>query len=152
MSAAQPDLADGEDEGARGGRSARTTTVIPPDQIGGLTRFYASDFPGVEDLVVVNVKEIAEVGAYVALLEYNEVEGMILLSELSRRRIRSINRLLRVGRNEVRPAARPPARCASSARPRTAQRRRTARAAPATPSPYTICASRRPPPLAARRW
>ena len=40
-------------------------------------------------------------GAYVQLLEYNGVEGMILLSELSRRRIRSINRLVRVGRNEV---------------------------------------------------
>lgn len=40
-------------------------------------------------------------GAYVQLLEYNNIEGMILLSELSRRRIRSINRLIRVGRNEV---------------------------------------------------
>jgi hypothetical protein len=35
------------------------------------------------------------------LLEYNNIEGMILLSELSRRRIRSINKLLRVGKNEV---------------------------------------------------
>jgi translation initiation factor 2 subunit 1 len=34
-------------------------------------------------------------------LEYDEVEGMILLSELSRRRIRSIQKLIRVGRNEV---------------------------------------------------
>lgn len=39
-------------------------------------------------------------GAYVNLLEYNNIEGMILLSELSRRRIRSINKLIRVGRNE----------------------------------------------------
>lgn len=29
------------------------------------------------------------------------MEGMILLSELSRRRIRSIQKLIRVGRNEV---------------------------------------------------
>lgn len=35
------------------------------------------------------------------LQEYDDIEGMILLSELSRRRIRSINRLIRVGRNEV---------------------------------------------------
>jgi translation initiation factor 2 subunit 1 len=34
-------------------------------------------------------------------LEYDNVEGMILLSELSRRRIRSIQKLIRVGRNEV---------------------------------------------------
>jgi translation initiation factor 2 subunit 1 len=40
-------------------------------------------------------------GAYVKLLEYNDTEGMILLSELSRRRIRSIQKLIRVGRNEV---------------------------------------------------
>ncbi|CAN6620471.1 eukaryotic translation initiation factor 2 subunit alpha [Trichomonascus vanleenenianus] len=40
-------------------------------------------------------------GAYVKLLEYDEIEGMILLSELSRRRIRSIQKLIKVGRNEV---------------------------------------------------
>jgi translation initiation factor 2 subunit 1 len=40
-------------------------------------------------------------GAYVSLLEYNNIEGMILLSELSRRRIRSINKLIRVGRTEI---------------------------------------------------
>ena len=40
-------------------------------------------------------------GAYVKLLEYDTIDGMILLSELSRRRIRSIQKLIRVGRNEV---------------------------------------------------
>lgn len=49
---------------------------------------------------MVNVRSIAEMGAYVHLLEYNNIEGMILLSELSRRRIRSINKLIRIGRNE----------------------------------------------------
>jgi len=34
-------------------------------------------------------------------LEYDNTEGMILLSELSRRRIRSVQKLIRVGRNEV---------------------------------------------------
>jgi len=37
----------------------------------------------------------------VKLLEYDNIDGMILLSELSRRRIRSIQKLIRVGRNEV---------------------------------------------------
>lgn len=50
---------------------------------------------------MVNVKQIAEMGAYVKLLEYDNIDGMILLSELSRRRIRSIQKLIRVGRNEV---------------------------------------------------
>ena len=55
-------------------------------------------------------------------LEYDNTEGMILLSELSRRRIRSVQKLIRVGRNEVvvvlrvdkekgaHPPARPPRR------------------------------------------
>lgn len=63
-------------------------------------RFYSEKFPEVDDVVMVNVQDIENVGAYVRLLEYNDIEGMILLSELSRRRIRSINKLLRVGRNE----------------------------------------------------
>ena len=45
---------------------------------------------------MLQVKSIAEMGAYVSLLEYNGIEGMILLSELSRRRIRSITKLIKV--------------------------------------------------------
>lgn len=63
-------------------------------------RFYKHRYPGLEDVVMVNVRSIAEMGAYVSLLEYNGIEGMIMLSELSRRRIRSINKLVRIGRNE----------------------------------------------------
>lgn len=63
-------------------------------------RFYKEKYPEVEDVVMVNVRSIAEMGAYVYLLEYNNIEGMILLSELSRRRIRSINKLIRVGKTE----------------------------------------------------
>ncbi|CAD5207990.1 unnamed protein product [Bursaphelenchus xylophilus] len=63
-------------------------------------RFYANEFPEVEDTVVVKVHKIAEMGAYVTLSEYNNKDGMILLSELSRRRIRSVNKLIRVGRSE----------------------------------------------------
>ncbi|OLL25622.1 Eukaryotic translation initiation factor 2 subunit alpha [Neolecta irregularis DAH-3] len=64
-------------------------------------RYYENKYPEVDDLVVVQVKSIAEMGAYVKLLEYDNIEGMILLSELSRRRIRSVQKLIRVGRNEV---------------------------------------------------
>ncbi|KAG8931628.1 hypothetical protein FRC03_003117 [Tulasnella sp. 419] len=64
-------------------------------------RYYEQKFPEVDDLVMVQVRQIAEMGAYVKLLEYDNIEGMILLSELSRRRIRSIQKLIRVGRNEV---------------------------------------------------
>ncbi|BDA46886.1 Eukaryotic translation initiation factor 2 subunit 1 [Coccomyxa sp. Obi] len=63
-------------------------------------RMYESKYPDVDDVVMVQVKSIAEMGAYVSLLEYNGIEGMILLSELSRRRIRSITKLIKVGRQE----------------------------------------------------
>lgn len=63
-------------------------------------RFYKARFPEIEEVVMVNVRSIAEMGAYVHLLEYNNIEGMILLSELSRRRIRSINKLIRIGKTE----------------------------------------------------
>lgn len=63
-------------------------------------RFYQSKFPEVDDVVMANVRSIAEMGAYVHLTEYHNIEGMILLSELSRRRIRSINKLIRIGKTE----------------------------------------------------
>lgn len=63
-------------------------------------RFYKHRYPKLEDVVMVNVRSIAEMGAYVSLLEYDDTEGMIMLSELSRRRIRSINKLVRIGRSE----------------------------------------------------
>ena len=88
-------------------------TTFSPDDNGGFRvyvgddkanlncRFYENKYPEVESVVMVNVRNIADMGAYVSLLEYNNIEGMILLSELSRRRIRSIHKLIRVNRNEV---------------------------------------------------
>lgn len=76
-------------------------------------RMYENKFPEVEDFVVVVVKSISEMGAYVSLLvhfllcsafitkEYNNIEGLILQTEFSRRRIKSITKLVRVGRQEV---------------------------------------------------
>lgn len=36
-------------------------------------RFYAEKYPEIEDTVMVNVRSIAEMGAYVSLLEYNNI-------------------------------------------------------------------------------
>lgn len=66
----------------------------------GRVRFYEKKYPDQDELVMVRVKSIAEMGAYVQLLEYGNIEGMILLSELSRRRIRSVSKLIRIGRDE----------------------------------------------------
>ena len=64
-------------------------------------------------------------GAYVSLLEYNNIEGMILLSELSRRRIRSVTKLIKVSggargrsrRQAATPGCRPAAQCALATQP-----------------------------------
>lgn len=62
---------------------------------------YEKQFPDIDEEVVVLVNKVIDMGVYVTLLEYNNAEGMIPLSELSRRRIRSIGKLIRVGRQEI---------------------------------------------------
>eukprot|EP00010_Vexillifera_abyssalis_P005703 CAMPEP_0201560200 /NCGR_PEP_ID=MMETSP0173_2-20130828/78147_1 /ASSEMBLY_ACC=CAM_ASM_000268 /TAXON_ID=218659 /ORGANISM="Vexillifera sp., Strain DIVA3 564/2" /LENGTH=281 /DNA_ID=CAMNT_0047974643 /DNA_START=37 /DNA_END=882 /DNA_ORIENTATION=+ len=64
-------------------------------------RYYENEYPDVDELVMVRVNRVTEIGAYVSLLEYNKKEGIILLSNLSRKRIRSVNKHVRVGRQEV---------------------------------------------------
>ena len=64
-------------------------------------RFYRQLFPKIDELVMVKVRHVDQVGANVLLLEYNNIEGLIMLGELSKKRIRSVTRLTRVGRKEV---------------------------------------------------
>lgn len=40
-------------------------------------RFYKHKFPECDEVVMVNVRQIAEMGSYVNLLEYNKIEGYI---------------------------------------------------------------------------
>uniref|UniRef100_A0A3B0MKA5 Eukaryotic translation initiation factor 2 alpha subunit, putative n=1 Tax=Theileria annulata TaxID=5874 RepID=A0A3B0MKA5_THEAN len=67
----------------------------------GDCRFYEQKYPEPEDLVMVKVNRIEAQGVYVSLLEYDDREGLILLNELSKRRYRSINKLVKIGRHEV---------------------------------------------------
>jgi len=97
---------------ANGNISAENTTAAPisvpsnnasflaTQKVTLTCRFYEEKYPEKEQVVVARVREIAEMGAYANLLEYNSIEGMILMSELSRRRIRSVNKLIRQGRDE----------------------------------------------------
>ena len=47
------------------------------------------------------ISEIFDDGAYVELLEYNRIKGMLLSSELSRKRVNYVKRLIKEGREEV---------------------------------------------------
>ncbi|XP_078178137.1 eukaryotic translation initiation factor 2 subunit alpha homolog [Carex rostrata] len=63
-------------------------------------RMYEAKYPEVDMAVMIQVHHITETGVYVSLLEYNNMEGIIPLSELSRRRIRSVSSLIKVGHQE----------------------------------------------------
>mmetsp|Transcript_57213 Transcript_57213/g.51511 ORF Transcript_57213/g.51511 Transcript_57213/m.51511 type:complete len:340 (-) Transcript_57213:49-1068(-) len=64
-------------------------------------RMYENDYPQTGDHVIVEVKKIVDMGAYCNLLEYNNLEGMLLMSELQRRRIRSVKKVIKEGRQEI---------------------------------------------------
>lgn len=93
------------DATADAGAGAGATKVEEVDSVINPTalrcRFYEKKFPDADEVVMVNVTRITQMGAYVTLLEYNNIEGMVMYSELSRRRIRSINKLIRVGKQEA---------------------------------------------------
>jgi translation initiation factor 2 subunit 1 len=65
-----------------------------------LCRMYENDLPSINDIVAVKVKEITDTMVYVSLLEYNNIEGVIQLSELSKKRFRSINKIIQVNNIE----------------------------------------------------
>ncbi|KAM1156731.1 hypothetical protein ACFX2B_027190 [Malus domestica] len=63
-------------------------------------QIYETRYLNVDMAVMIQVKNITDIGACASLLEYNNIEGMILFSELSHSRIRSVNNLIKVGRIE----------------------------------------------------
>jgi translation initiation factor 2 subunit 1 len=63
-------------------------------------RYYRNEFPKVDDIVAVVTTEIKELGAYVRLLEYDEVEGFIMNSQVSNARVKTISKLLKLGKQE----------------------------------------------------
>jgi len=64
-------------------------------------RFYSEILPKHGQLVVVKIEELTNIGVRVNLLEYANIEGLIMLNELTRKRFRSINQLVNIGNIEV---------------------------------------------------
>lgn len=60
-------------------------------------RHFEAELPTQGHLVMVQVKRVADTSCYVSMLEYGGLEGMILFSEVSTRRIRSMLKEIRVG-------------------------------------------------------
>ncbi|KAM1788115.1 hypothetical protein ACFX11_038442 [Malus domestica] len=63
-------------------------------------QMYGTRYSDVDMAVMIQVKNITDIGAYVSLIEYNNIQGMILFSELSRRLIWSVSNLIKVRRIE----------------------------------------------------
>jgi translation initiation factor 2 subunit 1 len=64
-------------------------------------RFYESIFPRSGDITVILIREVNEMGVYAFLTEYGNINGLLLMSEISRRRIRSVSKLIKIGKTEI---------------------------------------------------
>jgi translation initiation factor 2 subunit 1 len=58
-------------------------------------------YPSIGTVTVAFIREIKEMGAYCLLSEYGNSLGMLMMSELSRKRIRSLNKFIKTGKTEV---------------------------------------------------
>ena len=61
-------------------------------------RMYEHDFPSVGEIVMCKIVEVAEIGSYVQLLEFENIIGMISVSDYSRQRIRNVTKFMNVGK------------------------------------------------------
>lgn len=64
-------------------------------------RFYREPYPCQGDVVVVRINKMVESGFYVSLLEYNNIQGHIPISECTRRRIQKTRKTMQKGQLEV---------------------------------------------------
>ncbi|XWV26930.1 putative translation factor [Tupanvirus soda lake] len=57
-----------------------------------------TQYPNINDITMVVPTKITDLGVYVELIEYNNIEGLIILSDLSKSRFRSINKVVKIGK------------------------------------------------------
>lgn len=71
---------------------------IPPQYV---MRYYRDEFPAEGDLVMGESEKSEENGCYVALLEYNNKQGMMPINEYTTAMRRNYHRAMKVGRREI---------------------------------------------------
>lgn len=66
-----------------------------------MSHFYRNEYPDVDDLILVRIERVTEMGAYASMLEYGNKEALIGFSELSRKRMRSIGKMVHPGQKHI---------------------------------------------------
>jgi translation initiation factor 2 subunit 1 len=62
-------------------------------------RMYKNKYPKPDEIVIAKIKNISQgIGTYVTLPEYADIEGFIMMSELSRKHFTNINRITQVNK------------------------------------------------------
>lgn len=64
-------------------------------------RYYRNRVPAKDDVVAVVTTEIKDLGAYVRLLEYDNIEGFIMLSQVTAKRVKTVQKFLKIGKQEM---------------------------------------------------
>ena len=64
-------------------------------------RFYRDRVPDRDMVTMVEIFEMKDMGANVRLLEYGGIEGFIQFNQVSTRRVRSVQKFLKVGKREM---------------------------------------------------
>jgi translation initiation factor 2 subunit 1 len=64
-------------------------------------RFYEDALPTVGDFIVAEIDEIKDLSISTSMLEYANINGTLMFSELSRTRIKSLSNIIKVGKIEV---------------------------------------------------
>ena len=54
--------------------------------------------PQKDDVVAVVTTEIKDLGAYVRLIEYDNIEGFIMLSQVTAKRVKTVHKFLKIFR------------------------------------------------------
>lgn len=64
---------------------------------GEMHRYYMEKYPKEGAVVVGKIISLTPIGAYVSLPEYNNVEGLVIYSELTKKRTRNIQKVIKIG-------------------------------------------------------
>lgn len=60
-------------------------------------RYYFEKYPKEGQVVIGRIKSFEDIGAYITLPEYNDTEGLIIYNELTKKRTRNIQKIIKVG-------------------------------------------------------